>query len=46
MKQISVYTNVGIMDYVKHSKVESNIVNIVLGGLNSENWFYVATIAE
>ena len=45
-KQINACTNVGCMDYVEHSASESNIVNIVLGGLDSSNRFYAATIAE
>ena len=45
-KQITVCINVGCTEYYEESTSEANIVNIILGGLDSGNKLYSATIAE
>ena len=45
-KQMTICANVGCTEYIEATDAEANIVNIILGGLDSGNKLYAATIAE
>ena len=45
-KQMTICTNFGCTEYIEGKDSEANVVNIILGGLDSSNRLYAATIAE